>query len=372
MIAMTIDTTEPPWRLLPAVAWIIAGLVVYYVTTAFLSWHRMRHIPGPLLASFSYLWLGWVQTSGRMSFIYRDLPKKYHGVSLVRVGPNVVTTDDPEVIRRMNAARSPYVRDRWYRAGRWHPTEHHMFNELDPHRHDAMKARTVSAYAGKETEALERGIRDQVLGLVGLIRGKYISSVSKRQEPRLFDMALLCAYLTLDVITKAGTGEAFGHVRTESDVSGFLTEARRMYRFMGLTLDVPWFRDIVYSGPVLRLLGPKKTDETGVGRLMRIADDIVSQRMRSGAPEQKDMLGSFIRNGMSRGEVETEVMFMIAAGSDTTASVMKITLLNLLANPVAYRSLKREIARAVRETGMASRPVLFEEARGLEYLQVRY
>lgn len=83
--------------------------IVTYIASAFTTWYRLRHIPGPFLASFSYLWLARVAKSGRQFWIYRDMYKKYG--PLVRVGPNELSTYDPEVIRKMNGARSSYGRD---------------------------------------------------------------------------------------------------------------------------------------------------------------------------------------------------------------------------------------------------------------------
>lgn len=86
------------------------GLAVgYYLTSAFITWYRLREIPGPFLASFSYLWLANTAKSGQQFWIYRDMYKKYG--PLIRVGPNELSTDDPEVIRKMNGARSSYGRD---------------------------------------------------------------------------------------------------------------------------------------------------------------------------------------------------------------------------------------------------------------------
>lgn len=62
-------------------------------------------------------------------------------------------------------------------------------------------------------------------------------------------------------------------------------------------------------------------------------------------------------------------MFQIVAGSDTTATAVRGTMLNLLASPFAFFKLRDEIDRAVSE-GRISAPIQAEEAKGLEYLQV--
>ncbi|KAK1833730.1 cytochrome P450 [Podospora conica] len=338
----------------------VAALAVWYVTTAFLSWWRMRHIPGPFLASFSYLWLASVQRSGRMGEIYRDLPAKYGPV--VRIGPNEVTTSDAPAIRKLNAARSKYIRDPWYKGGRWNPYVIHLFNTLEQAPHDALKGRLLNAYSGKDVEGLEGLIDEQIKSLLDLVRRKSEANHGK------VDMAALCSYYTLDVITRVGTGEAFGFLRTDSDVFGFIAELKGIWGIMGLTLDIPWLRNILYGDTFLRFFGPTKKDQSGFGKLMRLASDIVERRFAAPAPDQKDMLSSFIRNGFSQTECELECVFTITAGSDNTATSIRITLLNVISNPRVYLRLKREIAEAIRE-GRASNPVTIDEAKALPYLR---
>ncbi|KAK3355455.1 hypothetical protein B0H65DRAFT_438697 [Neurospora tetraspora] len=74
----------------------------------------------------------------------------------------------------------------------------------------------------------------------------------------------------------------------------------------------------------------------------------------------------FLRNGLTQAEIEHEVVFMITAGSDTTATTMRTTILNVITHPNVYLELKRDIFKAARE-GKASNPVKYEEALTLPY-----
>lgn len=60
---------------------------------------------------------------------------------------------------------------------------------------------------------------------------------------------------------------------------------------------------------------------------------------------------------------------MFAAGSETTASMMSITLFYIIATPTAYQRLKSEMKMAV-EKGEVSCPITMAEAKRLPYLQV--
>lgn len=137
------------------------------------SWYRLRAFPGPFWAGFSYLWVGRLGWAGKHYGAHRKLGRKY-GPGLVRTGPNELVTDDPEVIRMMSAARSPYQRDTWYLGARLNAYHDNTFLLLEAASHDKAKARTFGAYSGREFPRLERGIDQQVNKLIDIIRTRYV------------------------------------------------------------------------------------------------------------------------------------------------------------------------------------------------------
>lgn len=151
-------STSSLW-ILPLIS---AVAVAYLALTTLRSWYRLRHIPGPFLASISYLWIARIAAGGRQFWVYRDMPRRYNNAPLIRVGPNELSTDDPEVLRRVNGVRSAYARDPWYLAARFDPYHDNVFTILGADAHDRFKAKIAGAYGGRETPALEPGIDDQV------------------------------------------------------------------------------------------------------------------------------------------------------------------------------------------------------------------
>jgi len=101
----------------------------------------------------------------------------------------------------------------------------------------------------------------------------------------------------------------------------------------------------------------------------RIAEKVVAKRFEPGAKDQRDMLGAFIRHGVTQRQCEIEVPFQLVAGSDTTATAIRGTMLHLVTVRHAYDKLQKEIDTAVAE-GRISSPITYEEAKKLEYLQV--
>lgn len=99
-----------------------------------------------------------------------------------------------------------------------------------------------------------------------------------------------------------------------------------------------------------------------------VAKRLVEARFANGAKYYPDMLGSFIRRGLTREEAAGEALLQIVAGSDTTAGTIRTVMLGLLTNPTAYERLKSEINAATVSNRLSS-PITDAEGRQMPYLQ---
>lgn len=99
-----------------------------------------------------------------------------------------------------------------------------------------------------------------------------------------------------------------------------------------------------------------------------IAKQTVGARYAPSAPTKADMLGAFMRAGLTQAEASGEALLQIIAGTDTSASTIRTMLLCLMTNPASYAALQREIDSAI-ASGRISSPIRDSEARRLPYLQ---
>lgn len=74
---------------------------------------------------------------------------------------------------------------------------------------------------------------------------------------------------------------------------------------------------------------------------------------------------------MNQKECEAEGLFALVAGSETTASVIRITMLYLMSSPPIYQKFKAMIKEAI-YTGSVSSPITVAEARRLPFLQASH
>ncbi|KLU90239.1 cytochrome P450 monooxygenase [Magnaporthiopsis poae ATCC 64411] len=358
--------------LVPAV---LGAAFLYVVASYVAAYRRLRHFKGPWLGRFSSLWMLSRIPPGRQGPIYGDVVRKYNPDGpFVRVGPNDLVTNSPDVIRRMSGARSTYKRSAWYHAVKFNPYGDSLLSQTDTAVHDRLKAKMSFAYSGKDVPGLEGLIDEQLASLVDLIRRNYISkdydeaTGTASYKPMNLNNAI--SFFTLDVIGRISYGKPFGYLAADRDVNNYLGILKLSMRTIVASCDILPLQAVFLNPLFLKYFGPKTTDKEGLGCLMKIAQDIVTTRYGPDAKDSDDMVGSFIRHGVTAEECEQEVLLQIPAGADSTAAGIKGTIMLLCQSPFAYRRLLQEIDETVRVNGLGDHQTIsMELARTLPYLQ---
>lgn len=239
--------------------------ILYFVVSTLVSWYQLRCFKGPKLAAFSYLWVVRLVMSERPDVRYADTQKEY-GEPLVRIAPDRLMTDDPEVLRRINSVRSGYKRSSWYNGFRVNPKEHNMISTTDDELHDFIKSQTAGGYSFRDVPSMESDINGTINEFMTLLRTMYLST---KDNTRPVDWANVAQYFTLDTLSKVAFGKEFGCLAANSDIHDFMASSKSGMRFMTLCAELPWMRSILTSRLFLNIAGPKTTDLKGVGALMR-------------------------------------------------------------------------------------------------------
>jgi cytochrome P450 len=144
-------------------------------------------------------------------------------------------------------------------------------------------------------------------------------------------------------------------------------EGENFLLILALVLNFKFFRWIFFQPWFQALAGPKPTDKKGMGPLVGFARRAVSERFGPDRKVKKDMLGHFVEKGLSELQCEVEAELQILAGSDSTTTVLRCTLLLLTSTPAAYARLRAEVDEAA-QSGSISSPIKYSEALKLPYL----
>ncbi|KAI0434920.1 cytochrome P450 [Xylaria sp. FL1042] len=328
------------------------------------SWQRLRHVPGPSLASVSSLWMVKKSLTGAFHQHLHHVAEVYG--PLARIGPNELLSTDPDVLRRMSAVRSLYTKGIFYETGRITPEDDTVVSLRNDEKHRALRAKMGTAFGGKENEGFGfgAGIDRQILGLVHLIDVKYLSTATEYRPVQFFRKV---SFFALDVIGDISFGRAFGFLSQDIDLYEYHQISDDALPLMNIVSTMPWLASILHKWPFSMML-PTEGDRVGFGRLMGLVKSVVDGRLAPGAAPQSDMMQAFINSGMTRSELTQQVFVQIIAGSVSTTTAICMTILCLLTNPSAYSALQREIDDAL-SAGKLSSPVADCEAKSMAYLQ---
>lgn len=183
------------------------------------------------------------------------------------------------------------------------------------------------------------------------------------------DLSRKAQFFSLDIITDIAYGRPMGDLIEDDDVYKYVQSTEEMLEVVILLGSIPILNDILQIKWIADFMFPSEKDSTGVGPLIAISKQLISERVGPKAVQRQDMLGSFIEHGVPEESLVSESLIQILAGSDTSATVIRATMLHLMTNVVAYKRLQSEIDDAV-HAGKISNPVVTDaEARGLPYLQ---
>ncbi|KAF7188764.1 Cytochrome P450 monooxygenase [Pseudocercospora fuligena] len=347
------------------------GLVAaFYIASWVRSYQRLSHIPGPTGWGLTVIPWVLVHLKPDMMDQYHQLSKKYG--PLVRVGPNTVITSDADVIRKMSAVQSPYRRSMNYYAMRLNPGKDHVFSTRDEAVHNNLRKTMTAGYSGKENLSLENDVDESILELCQLIDNRYLSTAGNIKP---MDLARKIGFMVLDVVSKVAFDAKFYDLRDDRDNHGYIAEIENLLPSITWIAPVPGFVKFLTDIGLLQMAAKFADGRAGVEKVKRIAHEQVEKRFQlDGRPKDEmrsDMLGSFIRHGLSRERAKEEAVLNLTAGSDTTASTIRATMLNIMTSPRLCRLLTAEIDDAVARGALPpeGQVVSEDQARQLPLLQ---
>ncbi|KAK5989461.1 Cytochrome P450 monooxygenase ABA1 [Cladobotryum mycophilum] len=345
----------PDWQTGAAIALLLTAVLTSFVASRLRWYYHLHEYDGPFMAKISPWWLVRTVASGRAYLDFWEVTQKYG--SIARIGPNDLLTSEPDLMKHMYKARSDYTRSSWYEGMRFDPSRDNLLSLRNEDDHRELRSKMAAGYSGREVDDLEETIDHNILEFSRLL-GKY----ADKNKP--VDFGRKAQYFTLDVISHVAFGEPFGFLETDSDVYKYIETTEKTLPMVMVTTVIPWLLKLL-SSPLFKRFLPSAKDALGFGKVMSIAKEVAAERFGEDKKVQKDMLGSFVAHGLTQSETESEILLQIVAGSDTTATAIRSTMLHVVTTPRVLTRLREEII-----SSRISRPVITnDEAQEMPYLQ---
>ncbi|KAK4445614.1 cytochrome P450 [Podospora aff. communis PSN243] len=337
---------------------LLALLLFYRLTLRIHRWYRLSHIPGPPLAGWTSLWNTYHNWKCDVPMTLLALTQKYGPV--VRIGPNELICTDVDELLRITHFKSGWRKDRWYRLGRMMPGMDSVFSTLDPELRREKKRKIMPAYAGKGVDSFEDSVD----------RGtsSFIRAMQKFADSgEAVDMARQTHFFSLDTLGEVAYSTPMGYLKNNRDMGNFLKINEKILPIMLLLSSYDGIFGLMHYWP-LKYLMPREGDGVGAGAIMTYTRTLIDERYQPGAEEKRDMLQSFIRNGLTKDEILQEVTLQFFAGTDTTSNTIAMLIYHVVTNPRVYKRLQKELDDAT-AAGRLGTPVKDSEVRQLEFLQ---
>ncbi|KAI1087236.1 putative benzoate 4-monooxygenase cytochrome P450 [Rostrohypoxylon terebratum] len=338
------------------------------------TWWRLRHIPGPFPACITnFQRVGWVKTK-RAHLILQDMHKKYGEV--VRIGPNMVSFSNPELIPTIYPARSGFPKSDFYVTLRPYTRGggalHAVFNTTEEDLHKQIKSPIAPMFTPANTPSFE-GLVDEVLTC---IHARLDENFIANEE--IFNLGQWLQYFAFDVMGTMTFSKRYGFLDTGKDVGRMLGTIVDFMRDAAPMTQIPWLDWVLRKNRIgdsfQRLFG--KTASLGilgfVGKAIKERQELLSKgdfKVSDEKSGRKDFLTRFIELQQNNPKIPpwapTAWTFSnVIAGSDSVGSLMRTTMFHLLVYPHTLERLHDEL-----RTAGVSRPYpKWTEIRNLPYL----
>ncbi|KAJ7612112.1 benzoate para-hydroxylase [Roridomyces roridus] len=352
---------------------LLVAMYVYYRD-------RLRTVPGPVLARWTPLWLGYHARMGRRYLVVDSAHKKYGPI--VRITPNHVSVAHPSAVGIVYGhiqggaeATTSFDKSAFYDAFVSAGTPS-VFSTRSRKDH-AFKRRIVSqAFSYRALEQFSPFIQANVGVFVGRL-----DAMCGDEVP--VNLVTWLNYLTFDVLSDLAFGEPLGMLASgtsivsveqpdgtlrEEDAIALVDGREHLSAVLGIN---PWFpllaKVLSYSDSFFRY---------GIESSSGLADFArrnVSKRLNSGA-YRADILGKLIeartRDGVEVDEsmlreLVAETVTLLSAGSDTTASSVAALVYLVKTHPEVHRKLVMELESSISVQEIPTHP----QVKDLPYLQ---
>ncbi|KAJ1327353.1 cytochrome P450 family 628 [Microdochium nivale] len=314
-----------------AVGWLSYFAALYSSMMVYRSWfHPLRRFPGPFWAKFSQFW-GVLKTAPKTDhFRHLDRMHQQYG-EYVRVGPNLLSVSDPELVEPMHNTHTKFTKAEWYDAGHPMTSLHQMRDRAE---HD--KRRRFGwdkAFTTKSLRAYDSRVIKYAELLIGQLR-KRLGQVVNATDWFM--------WYGFDVMGDLAFGRSFDNL-AEARSHQYLKVMHAAGASGGFLTSVPWLIQLTKLIP--QSLNP-------LAQLTIYAEKAVAER-RVSRPAEPDVMSHLLEGGQffpSKKHddhlLAGDARLLIVAGSDTTASTLVYLFYNLAARPELAGQVRAELEAA--------------------------
>ncbi|KAM0436684.1 hypothetical protein ACHAPT_002393 [Fusarium lateritium] len=327
----------------------------------------LRAFPGPFVAKFTDLWRAAAVLPGRIDSINRRWHNKYG--SAVRVGPNAIILNDPEMIKAVYSTKKAWVKSDMYMINDVLINGKRLanvFNTRDLAWHTQQIKPISKFFSMSRLMDIEPLLDVTINMLTSKLNEKFVDVPSGGRVCMMDDWL---AWLAWDSMANVTFGRHYGFIEKEQDVDGLIEDSVNSMRYFAPVCQIPWLDYLLDKNPIKRI-GPKP-QLTGTMYAVRAISEYKQEMASKGLKSQSvpHLLDKYLgleeqHPGMvNDAQLVNWLLPTVIAGGDTTASAMRAVVYFLAKNPEAKQKLLVELDQASLAT-----PAQWKDLKELVYL----
>ena len=361
----------PPSSLVPQKG----TIVIYFIFASSLLWIlssyiRLRHIPGPFLASLTnlprLLWVYGNDAGNKHTVLHR----KYG--PLVRFGPNMLSVSSPPEIGTIYDIHGTFPKSDFYRVlsfyvkGKAIPG---LFATQDRRIHNLLRKPIAGIYSMTNLMSYEPMVDSTIRCFFEQLDKRFIES------PQVCKLDVWLQMFAFDVIGSITFSKRLGFLEQGRDIDGIMENSWRYFRVAAVVSQMPWLDHVWTKNPILQRLRKAKINPIVAFASARRKERAIEAEKRGDEKNEreyqnKDFLTRFLEvesrdPATPPWAVSAWSTSNISAGSDTTAILLRTIFYNLLKHPQSLAKLRRELAIT---PGLDTELVTWKQSLTLPYL----
>ncbi|EXJ58299.1 hypothetical protein A1O7_05724 [Cladophialophora yegresii CBS 114405] len=342
------------------------SLAIGVLAAVYFRYRRLSPVPGPFLAALTDLWRFSLTRSGHFSDTLVDLHTRYG--AFVRIGPNAVSISDPAAVPTVHSMHGEF------RKADSYSTLRALFNGKvigtvvdlqDENEVSALKRAVGSAFATRNLLDYEPDVDHTLDRLVQAIRKR-----------RTFSLLDAMQQFQVDFLMKAAFSRDTDYLETNRSTYEISGDARVKHWYTWQSMPgLEWLLFKSPLSPAWHRSPPKPPAWTA----MASAEYDKRVKLHSDKPggresRKPDLLSKYLsgaeqhKDSVSQTTIVRVISSTIAAGFDTSAYTITMTLYYLLKHPAVLKKLRSELDDAL-DSGRLSRRPRFNEVDKLDYLE---
>ncbi|KAF2265020.1 cytochrome P450 [Lojkania enalia] len=364
--------------LVTSAIYLVASYLVFWVLRALyrVTLHPLAGYPGPVIAAISKPWYHWYwnfYNRGLLIFEIERLHARYGPV--VRIAPNELHINDPEVFQEMTRVGSRFTKDPGFYSFVTFPGT--SIGEHDPNAHRIRRQVLAPAFSPARVQQLAPMVKVKV----DEILGRFEEFAAKREA---LDIFRATKAFTMDIISTIVFGKPLGCIQNPDFNNQFI-------EFLHSTFEMGWVAPAFPNLFWLSFQLPEKVAEKLMPiplfefkkKCLGLMDSYLRERDvpvigdTEGATKKTEFDRSIVidmlvdpnsakdHSVLSDDQLAEEVIMLLSAGNDSVSGVLIMGIYKILRYPEVHAKVNEELLSYIPNI---SEEITYEKVKKLPYL----